>query len=252
MQTIYQPTGQAQEYGEWASNPYRGCGNKCRYCYVPLVLKMKREEFDAGAVLRDGFMKAFERDAKKLQSEGKSINIFFCFTTDLYHPGDTSPSREVLELTRKYGHSFTVLTKGGRRAMRDLDLYRPGLDHFASTLTSLEDGFSQRWETDAALPADRIATLEHFHKANIFTWVSLEPTLDVDSSIEIVYKTHRFVDFYKIGRVNYLPMTKTTDWKDYTLRMVEAVDKLGVSAYFKKDLQAHLPDGRKNEMLRPQ
>jgi DNA repair photolyase len=53
---------------------------------------------------------------------------------------------------------------------------------FASTLTSLDEGFSQKWERDAALPGDRIAALKRFHEASIFTWISLEPTLDGESS----------------------------------------------------------------------
>jgi DNA repair photolyase len=249
MKAIYRPAGQAAEYGTWAGNPYKGCGHGCAYCYVPAVLHMPRAEFDAGAILRPGFLEAFEHDAAKLQKQGKSINIFFSFTTDLYHPGDTSASRTVLELTRQYGHTFTVLTKGGTRAMRDADLFRPGLDHFASTLTSLDEAFAAKWERGAALPADRIATLKTFHERGIFTWVSLEPTLDVNASLDIVCETHHFVDFYKVGQANYLPMTKTTDWRDYTLRMVDEVRRLNVRAYFKKDLQAYLPADYKNEML---
>lgn len=40
---IYAPKGQAGEYAPLAANPYRGCGHKCAYCYVPLVTKTKRE-----------------------------------------------------------------------------------------------------------------------------------------------------------------------------------------------------------------
>lgn len=250
MKAIYNPKGQAQEYGEWASNPYRGCGHKCAYCYVPAVLHMPRAEFDAGAELREGFIEAFERDAKALQKKGESINIFFCFTTDMYNPFVNEPTRKILELTHKYGHSFTVLTKGGARALRDIDLYTKA-DHFASTLTSLDAEFSAKWERGAASPMDRIQTLQNFNARGIFTWVSLEPTLDTESSLQIVIRTQDFVDFYKIGRVNYLPMTRTTDWKSYTLDMLELITKLGVKAYFKKDLQEYLPDGYVNEMLRP-
>jgi hypothetical protein len=64
--------------------------------------------------------------------------------------------------------------------------------------------------------------------------------------------THSFVDLYKIGRVNYLPMTKTTDWKDYTERMVELCAKLGVTHYFKKDLQQYLPAGYVNVLRHDQ
>jgi len=59
--------------------------------------------------------------------------------------------------------------------------------------------------------AASIAALQAFHEHGIFTWVSPEPTLDVDASLAIVDETHEFVDPYKVGRVNYLPMTRTTD-----------------------------------------
>jgi hypothetical protein len=46
---IYAPRGQAGEYAPLAANPYRGCGHRCVYCYVPKVIKMSRGDFDAGA-----------------------------------------------------------------------------------------------------------------------------------------------------------------------------------------------------------
>jgi hypothetical protein len=86
----------------------------------------------------------------------------------------------------------------------------------------------------------------------IFTWVSLEPTLDVDASIAIVEATHGFVDLFKVGRVNYLPMTKTTDWRDYTLRMIDELQRHRSRWYIKRDLQPFLPSGFANSMRIPQ
>jgi hypothetical protein len=68
----------------------------------------------------------------------------------------------------------------------------------------------------------------------------------------IVEQTHGFVDLFKVGRVNYLPMTKTTDWKDYTERMIETLGKVGARAYIKKDLQPYLPEGYDNPLRVPQ
>jgi DNA repair photolyase len=42
---IYAPKGQAGEYARLAANPYRGCGHKCAYCYVPQVLRMDLQQF---------------------------------------------------------------------------------------------------------------------------------------------------------------------------------------------------------------
>jgi DNA repair photolyase len=124
------------------------------------------------------------------------------FTSDPYHPGDSSLTRKSLEVLIEHGLGICTLTKGGTRSLRDLDLFRSSRDAFASTLTSLDDSFSRKWERGAALPGDRIAALRAFHEAGIFTWVSLEPTIDTASSLQIIRETHEYVDLYKVGRVN--------------------------------------------------
>lgn len=249
---IYAPAGQAGEYAPLAANPYRGCGHKCAYCYVPQVLKISRPEFDAGAEPRPSFLTNLKKDAKKYFLMGSREQVMLSFTTDPYHPGDNTLTRDVLQVLIDNGLAFCTLTKGGSRALRDIDLFRPKRDAFASTLTSLDDAFSLKWERGAQLPADRIATLKRFHDAGIFTWVSLEPTLDTDSSLAIIERTHEFVDLYKVGRANYLPMTYTTNWQEYTERILELVNRLGVKHYIKKDLQPYLPFGYHNPRRIPQ
>ncbi len=246
---IYAPKGQAGEYSPLAVNPYRGCGHACAYCYVPLVTKQPRQEFDAGAVPRMDFLSKLRKDAVKYRDHGATGQAMLSFTSDVYSPFDRSMTRPSLEILRDHGLGFCVLTKGGSRALVDIDLYRPDRDAFASTLTTLDDAFSLKWERGAALPGDRISTLKAFHDAGIFTWVSLEPTLDLESSLAIVDTTHKFVDLFKIGRANYVPtITKVLDWESYTLRMLEKVTKLGIKFYFKKDLQGYLPAGTKNPL----
>jgi hypothetical protein len=243
---IYAPAGQAGEYAPLATNPYRGCGHGCVYCYVPKVLRMDRIEFDAGAVPRAGFLNQLTKDAVKYQTADITEQVMLSFTTDPYHPGDNTLTRQVLETLQDHGMAICTLTKGGSRALRDLPIFRPDRDAFATTLTSLNANFSYNWERKAAPPSDRVAALRAFHDAGIFTWVSLEPTLDCDSSIEIIRQTHMFIDLFKIGRVNYLPMTKTTDWRDYTLRIIDVCQELDVLHYVKKDLQPYLPAGYHN------
>ncbi len=246
---IYEPKGQAAEYAPLAANPYRGCGHKCAYCYVPLVTKQPRLEFDAGAVLRPGFLDKLARDAAKYAQAGITEQVMLSFTTDPYHPGNTAATRATIEILQANGLGLCTLTKGGTRALRDLDLFHRERDAFAATLTSLDEAFAAKWERAAATPADRLAALERFHAAGIFTWVSLEPTLDVEASLAVVAATHRFVDLYKVGRANYLKeITRTTDWRDYTLRMIDALGRVGARHYIKKDLQAYLPAGYPNPM----
>jgi hypothetical protein len=125
---------------------------------------------------------------------------------DLFFYAERSPPTCTTRSTRRslvppsiieHGLAFRVLTKAGTRAWCDHDLYRPDRDAFASTLTSLDERFSRKWERSAAPPSDRIDALKAFHERGIFTWVSLEPTLDVEASLAIVEATHAFVDLYK-------------------------------------------------------
>ncbi len=251
---IYAPAGQAGEYAKLSANPFRGCGHGCVYCYVPQVLKMSRQEFDAGAIPRPDFITNLTKDARKYQQAGIREQVMLSFTTDPYNPSDVERrlTRQTIEVIKAHGLGFCTLTKGGKRALRDIDLFRPNRDAFASTLTSLDSAVSLEWESGAALPDDRIATLKTFHNAGIFTWVSLEPVYDTEATLEIIRATHEFVSLYKVGRINYHRLTKTIDWQEFTHRVIDLLKELGAGHYAKKDLQPYLPAGYHNPRYVPQ
>lgn len=250
---IYEPRGNAGEYAAVAVNPYEGCGHRCAYCYVPLAMHLDRGAFNAGAVKRRDFLKRLQDDCERFRRAGITGQVFITFSSDPYHPGDTQPTRWALEILADHGLGFCTLTKGGLASLADIDLFRPERDAYACTLTSLDVRFSAKWEPAAASPAARIATLRAFHERGIFTWVSLEPTLDVESSLAIVEATHPFVDLYKVGRANYLKeITRTTDWASYTQRMIAKLTRLGKAHYIKEDLQGYLPAGYHNPLRVPQ
>lgn len=209
---------------------------------------MSRPEFDAGATPRADFLRLLERDAKKYQAAGITEQVMLSFTTDPYHPGDTALTRDVIQTIQRYGMGICTLTKGGRRALRDLDLFRHGRDAFASTLTSIDPAFSAKWERGATMPDERMSTLREFHEAGIFTWVSLEPVLDTAATLEIIRRTHGYVDLYKLGRVNYVGLTRTTDWKQFTSDALRVLDECGARHYIKRDLQPYLPESYNNPM----
>jgi DNA repair photolyase len=247
---LYTPSGAANEYASLAANPTNGCGHHCLYCYMTTRKnRAQKAEFHAGAVQKKDFLAHLTADAKKYQAAGITDQVLFCFSTDAYNPFDTSLTRPSLEIVQRHGMAICVLTKGGSRALADIDLYQPDRDCFASTLTSLDESFSKKWELNAASPADRIATLKKFHDKGIFTWVSLEPTLSPEASMKIVEETHGYVDLYKIGKANYLgEYAKAIDWQDYTMKMITKCVKLGAKHYIKENLQKYLPDGYYNPL----
>lgn len=248
---IYRPAGNAGEYSPLATNPYRGCGHECLYCYVPPATKIDRKLFNQGAVLRDGYFDRLTKDLvrHKHLSGTPAEQIFITFSSDPFHLGDLQATAATITMLVSGGLAFCTLSKGGSRALPFLPLYRPDRDAYAATLTSLHDDYSLKWERQAALPADRISTLRTFHAAGIFTWVSIEPTLSVEESLMIIKATRGFVDHFKIGRANYLKeITRMTDWRDYTLRVVDLCQKYGISHYVKRDLQEYLPAGYHNPL----
>jgi DNA repair photolyase len=250
MTLIYEPTGRAREYAPLALNIYKGCSHGCTYCFAPGATHRTRAEFNQPAPRSDAFLHDLANEAIKRRRAGKGGRALLCFTCDPYQEIDDEwqLTRHTIKILHNTGHAVTVLTKGGKRALRDLDLFMPAADAFATTLTFLDADQSRRWEPGAALPFERMETIKRFDQAGIFTWVSLEPVIEPETSLDLIRLTHPFVSAYKIGTLNHHPLAKTIDWREFAFDAVELLDslgygrqmdpdKLGISEYYiKKDL----------------
>jgi DNA repair photolyase len=241
MALIYEPTGRAREYAALACNVYRGCDHACVYCYAPAATQRKRESFNHPEA-RNAFSVTLARDAERWQ--GAKEPVLLSFTCDPYQVFDerAKVTRETIKTLHKFGFPVHVLTKGGSRALRDLSLFTPQ-DAFATTLTLTSDEHSVKWEPGAALPSNRIATIQLFHEAGIPTWVSLEPVLNPASALDLIRRTHEFVDLYKVGTLNHHPLAKQIDWRKFAIDAVTLLKSLGKPYYIKNDLRAYLPAG---------
>lgn len=238
---IYEPAGRAREYAALACNIYRGCDHACEYCYAPAATHKLRSNFIHPSPRGSDFLSQLEREAT---SRKPTEPILLCFTCDPYQRLDEQLglTRETIKILHAAGHAVHVLTKGGSRALRDIDLLGKR-DAFATTMTLLDNEGSFHWEPGAATPSDRIATIREFHRAGIPTWVSLEPVLDPDIALEIIRRTHRFVDLYKVGRLNYNALAKGIDWRRFALDATALLERLGKRYYIKRDLACFLPEG---------
>jgi DNA repair photolyase len=241
MSLIYEPRGRAREYAALACNIYRGCDHRCVYCYAPSATFTERQKF-SNPIPRQDFLARLHKELAN--HPGHSQRVLLCFTCDPYQHIDVSHklTRLTIQQLHKGGYTIQVLTKGGSRALRDLDLFKPA-DAFATTLTCLDDIESLKWEPNAALPQNRIETIRAFHNAGISTWVSLEPVLNPKTSLEIIRQTYSFVNLFKIGKLNYHPMAKSIDWRAFALSAIELLESLNQPYYIKRDLQQFLPVG---------
>jgi DNA repair photolyase len=82
---IYAPKGQTGQYATLAANPYRGCGHRCAYCYVPLITKttarrVRRRRYPATTLSRSSATRC-------ALAAGITEQVLASFTSDPYHPG---------------------------------------------------------------------------------------------------------------------------------------------------------------------
>ena len=231
---IYKPTGKAAEYAHLALNLYTGCDNGCTYCYSPSVLHVSREDF-AKCKPREGILEALEKQLPSFM-ETKD-RVLLCFACDPYPEYEFFLTGQVLTFLKIWACPFQILTKSGSRALIDISTYGPN-DAFASTLTFINPKDSKHWEPNAALPQERMDTLRKFHEAGIHTWVSLEPVIDPEQTLELIRQTAPFVDLYKVGKLNYVK--SKVNWRMFGARAIKILESLGKKYYIKADLAKHL------------
>lgn len=236
---IYHPSGRAGEYADkgYAANLFKGCTHGCKYCYVPSFCHVSREEFRASSTAAPDVL---ERLAKDMIRAGVlNEPIFLCFTCDPYCiGGPTHLTRRAIEIIIASGNTVNILTKGGVRACRDLDLLatNPG-NKIGATLTFSVAVDSMLWEPKAALPCGRIEMLREAKEKGIQTWASIEPVIDPQQSLEIMKMAMPYVDEFKIGKWNHDKRANAIDWRDFALRAMKLMESNGKKYMFKKEIR---------------
>ena len=245
---IYVLGGAAAEYSHLALNHFVGCLNECDYCYVPHVLHISPELFHASVTVKKDLFERLAEDVKKYK--GTDQRVMLCFTCDPYPKIDAEvrdrTTRRVLQLLVENDIPFQVLTKNGAMAEADFDLYRPGIDAFAVTLTTVNDGIASQREPGADLPFMRIQALKAAKARGIETWVSCEPIIEPAEILEVIDQTHGFVELYKFGLRSRYRYPRYIDWGTlrtkagerypFGLYLIEKCKKLGVKCFLKSSL----------------
>ncbi len=245
---IYNPTGRAEEYSPLALNYFSGCTHNCRYCYVSRLNSMAGKGVSQAVCYPPDFesFKGLEDSARKYQGCNKQILI--SFTGDPYCDMPPQYTRKVLEILNKYNHKVAILTKGGSRTLRDIDLFKKFTrnDLFAAneprisvgaTLTCDNDTDSLKWEPGAAMPADRIETLRTLTAQGIRTWVSFEPVIYPEQTLNLLKQVSDIVHHVRIGKINdFENMDKEIDWNEFVKQSVAVCKTKNLPFYIKNDL----------------
>jgi DNA repair photolyase len=134
---------------------------------------------------------------------------------------------------------MAILSKAGNNIRRDFDLLDND-DYIGATLTFNNKEDSLKWEPGAALPEERIQVLKETHDKGINTWVSLEPVIFPEQTLDLIDNTYEFVDMYKIGKLNYHQKAKEIDWQAFATKAIGKMKKYNKNYYIKKDLRKYI------------
>ena len=246
MNVIYKPKGRALEYAPLACNLYIGCTHGCKYCYAPGCMRRSLEDWHAKANVRKDIVASFEKDAEWLSGnkpDNENRRVLFCFLSDPYQPleGRLHITRKCLKIAQRHGIKVDVLTKGAyNRVSKDLDLMVSANARLGVTLSFITDKKRKEWEPKAASVSERLRLLREAHAKGIYTWVSMEPVIDPDEALKVIDAAHEFVDFWKVGKLNYnREVESKVDWNAFRENVVARLRSYGAHFYIKKSLRLY-------------
>lgn len=236
---VYTPGGAAREYSELAVNTAIGCEHGCKYCYVPPFRRTSREAFRDNVCPRKGFMQKLILDLKEMSLLQDKRRVLFCFMTDPYQPKLAASMRGYLKNFRAYDIAFQVLTKNGKNAIKDFDLYSKK-DAFAETIVFSDQETQSKFEPYAGTLEERLQALKKAKEKGIETWVSLEPVIIPEQALKVIDMTKEYSDRYKVGKVNGFKLDQQPDWKKFTSDVINKLEKEGKDYYIKKSLRPYM------------
>jgi DNA repair photolyase len=110
--------------------------------------------------------------------------------------------------------------------------------HLGITLIFSDDQIRKEWEPSASPVDDRLDVLKRANKAGIFTWVSLEPVIDPEQALDVIKMAHRFVRFWKVGKLNHMKEYENkVNWAEFLLNAESLFKKYNARYYIKNDLR---------------
>lgn len=246
---IYKPKGKAGEYAEWACNFYVGCSNQCEYCYLkkgrgakilggnePTLKKCFVNESNAIAV----FEKELTANLAELQKHG----LFYSFTTDPMLPETSFLTFHTAMIANENGVPVKILTKCAGEWVNEVIEMMPqewrSMLAFGFTLTGHDE-----LEPNASTNAERIEAMRKLHNAGFKTFASIEPVIDFESSLQMLWAIRDHCDLAKVGLESGRKydksglrdfITKAIFWANGDKMCYESLRFKGFKIYFKDGL----------------
>ena len=244
------PRGNAEEYGKWSVNPYKGCSNLCEYCYlkkgvwknglggsVP-VLKKGTDRYATDAVT-EGYVEGghaawfFARDEIKQHRDEiiRDGGLFMTFTSDPCLPETRWTFFEIASSCVMMKVPVVFLTK--RADFIDSADYQKiilpytvfGANRYMAfgwTLTGHDELEPYASPNDKRINAMRLVSADGFK-----TWASIEPVIDFDASYRMIQQAlDAGCEHFKIGLLTNNTRLVRKDFQigEYQFKAYDVID----------------------------
>ena len=237
LKILSRPQGNAEEYGRWAVNPYKGCSHGCLYCYLKKGvwangLGGNTAELKTGVVNEDhAYHLAMAEIIENREEIIRDGGLFMTFTSDPCAPETRDLFFHIASESMHHRIPVTLLTKAA-------GFFCPTMKRFADKYKSLPDDAQRfrygdsvhaflKWlsddaqspeymkrhiafgwtltgrdelEPNAASNSDRIAAMREMADYGMKVWASVEPVIDFRSALAMVYQAvNAGCQHFKIG-----------------------------------------------------
>ena len=244
---IYNPSGKAGEYAQWACNLYVGCSNDCDYCYCKkgvlssamgqpkaTLKKCFHDENDAFRV----FIKELEKNADAIRKDG---GLFFSFSTDPCLPETIDMTMMCIMVATGMDVPCTVLTKCAAWT-EDKSVMSPLMSvkdkvTVGFTLTGMD--VMEQGPT-VATNEQRIQAMRMFHRHGFKTFASVEPVIDTEKSLQMIIQSIDDCDTYKIGLLSGKKNYEWDDVNDFVRKVNTVLSHEGTPVVWKKSVESFL------------
>lgn len=212
---IYQPSGAAAEYSQWACNLFNGCPNRCDYCYNRHSMTAKvlgADRVTMKASLTDDYTANnyyFRVFAQELDANIEAIKrdggLFFSFVSDPLLEETYGPNMQCMEYAVSRGVHCTVLTKSawwtGSATLKQfcvkMSLVEELKDNLSLGFTLTGEDYMERHCISTT--QERINAMKWAQEQGIYTWASIEPVIIYEHALYVIILSLPYCKEYRIG-----------------------------------------------------
>ena len=237
LKILSRPQGNAEEYGRWSVNAYKGCSHGCLYCYLKKGvwangLGGDTAQLKTGVINDDhAYHLAMAEIIENREQIIKDGGLFMTFTSDPCAPETRDLFFHIASESMHHRIPVTLLTKAA-------GFFCPTMRSFADKYKSLPDDTQRisygnsvhaflKWLSDdaqspeymkrhiafgwtltgrdelephAAPNSDRITAMREMTDYGMKVWASIEPVIDFPSSLDMIYQAlNAGCQHFKIG-----------------------------------------------------